>query len=51
MNCDTNFDGNIPIKLDDLNTTIITNYKPEFVVKYYQNLTDATLVTQQYFAQ
>lgn len=42
-NCDTNFDGNIPIKLDDLNTTIITNYKPEFVVKYYQNLTDATL--------
>lgn len=43
MNCDTNFDGNIPIKLDDLNTTIITNYKPEFVVKYYQNLTDATL--------
>ena len=42
-NCDTNFDGNIPIKLDDLNATIITNYKPEFVVKYYQNLTDATL--------
>ena len=42
-NCDTNFDGNIPIKLDDLTTTIITNYKPEFVVKYYQNLTDATL--------
>ena len=42
-NCDTNFDGNIPIKLDDLNTTIITNYNPEFVVKYYQNLTDANL--------
>ena len=42
-NCDTNFDGNIPIKLDDLNATIITNYKPEFVVKYYQNLTDASL--------
>lgn len=42
-NCDTNFDGNIPIKLDNLNTTIITNYKPEFVVKYYLNLTDATL--------
>ena len=42
-NCDTNFDGNIPIKLDDLNATIISNYKPEFVVKYYQNLTDATL--------
>ncbi|WP_374363754.1 choice-of-anchor L domain-containing protein [Cloacibacterium sp.] len=42
-NCDTNFDGNIPIKLDDLNATIITNYKPEFAVKYYQNLTDATL--------
>ena len=42
-NCDTNFDGNIHIKLDDLNATIITNYKPKFVVKYYQNLTDATL--------
>ena len=42
-NCDTDFDGNIPIKLDDLNTTIITNYKPEFAVKYYLNLTDATL--------
>jgi gliding motility-associated-like protein len=42
-NCDTNFDGNIPIKLDELNATIITNYKPEFVVKYYLNLTDATL--------
>ena len=42
-NCDTNFDGNIPIKLDELNATIITNYKPEFVVKYYQNLTDANL--------
>ena len=42
-NCDTNFDGNIPIKLDDLNATIITNYKPEFVVKYYQNLTNASL--------
>ena len=42
-NCDTNFDGNIPIKLDNLNATIITNYKPEFAVKHYQNLTDATL--------
>ncbi|MGB4448652.1 MAG: choice-of-anchor L domain-containing protein [Cloacibacterium sp.] len=42
-NCDTDFDGNIPIKLDNLNATIITNYKPEFAVKYYLNLTDATL--------
>lgn len=42
-NCDTDFDGNIPIKLDNLNGTIITNYKPEFAVKYYLNLTDATL--------
>ena len=42
-NCDSNFDGSIPVKLNDLNATIIANYKPEFVVKYYQNLTDATL--------
>ena len=42
-NCDSNFDGSIPVKLNDLNATIIANYKPEFVVKYYQNLRDATL--------
>ena len=42
-NCDSNFDGRIPVILDNLNSTIITNYRPAFVVKYYQNLADATL--------
>lgn len=40
-NCDSDFDGRISVKLQDLNPLIINNYKQDFVVKYYQNQADA----------
>lgn len=40
-NCDNALGGQISIKLQDLNPIIISNYKTQFNVKYYELLTDA----------
>ena len=40
-NCDNDFDGKIFVKLQDLNPSIINNYRQDYVVKYYQNQADA----------
>lgn len=40
-NCDTALGGQISVKLQDLNPIIISNYKTQFNVKYYELLTDA----------
>ena len=42
-NCDNDFDGKISVKLQDLNSLIINNYKQNFIVKYYQSQIDANI--------